>query len=222
AGAKLSRGEYRLERKGFLALPVPVAALQLQRWLEQMGLPVSTRQLELMRHYAQLGTGAVELTAGVYFCADDKTIAVERQAPPAEPFYRLVVLPTVGEKTTETTLFGRTKLKITLFERENDDFAEKFYNKDLKNLVDCVKIKEPVFVHNPMEQDRIVLQQRSHKLLSRYRTGSKGLSGSAISHMATVQDEGGTIWAQRLGADQTRAATAQTQRGYYLEVLEEL
>ncbi|MEG1687299.1 MAG: hypothetical protein RR276_05395, partial [Angelakisella sp.] len=126
------------------------------------------------------------------------------------------------EKTTETTLFGRTKLKITLFERENDDFAEKFYNKDLKNLVDCVKIKEPVFVHNPMEQDRIVLQQRSHKLLSRYRTGSKGLSGSAISHMATVQDEGGTIWAQRLGADQTRAVTAQTQRGYYLEVLEEL
>lgn len=221
AMAEVADGEYSYLRSKLLALPEPVAAALITRWLEQAGAGISARQLELIYSVAKSGSGSVQLARGVHLSADRDHLRLVREPEVQPPFFTALALPNqIGEQVSCPAGRGKT-LRVALMLQKKEEITEKFYNKDLKNLVDCAKIKEHVFVHQPGNEDTIFLQDREHNLVVRYRTGSRGLTAGEISRMVVVQDENGTVWAERLGVSQLYQPDKTGERLYLFEILED-
>ena len=209
-----------MNRGEILAMPQPVINLILHRFLEQNKGNVSEKMIRTLFQFLQKGSGAVEISKGIRFVVKKEVVLIQKDLPEIPYFSNKITLSN-GDLVTKIPLFGGKSLIIRKIVNKNGILTEKFYNMYLKNAVDCDRIGKDIFAHQPQKENTITIQQKEQGIIPRYRCGTKGKTSGEISRMVVLQDEHGTIWAEKLGTNETRQCSNNSKSVYFFEIMEE-
>ena len=114
--------------------------LVLETALHSLVAPVrdaEQRYVELLAALVQQGSGAVQLTARVRFCAGNGFVWREDAPPVLEPF---APVPFCPEKQAVYPLPGEKNVKAALYDRLFEEKIQVVHKKDLKNQADYARI----------------------------------------------------------------------------------
>ena len=211
----------RLARQKLLGCPAPVRQNLWLRMLEQKNITVSAKTVEELERLAVQGCGAVELRRGLRMRASQKELWLEQEEQPVPSFGTpWINLPEKGSLLLP--FCAGKKIRLTVLLEKQGISPEKINNKDLKKRLDYDTICNAVLLRTPRPKDSLRQRGKDNDVFFLYRTGSRGLSGGAISKMVVLEDCHGVVWAQGLGAADRCQVTAQTSRILYIEVLEDV
>ncbi len=147
-----------LDRRGFLALPLPIADRILLKMVSSGGSPTG-RMVELCRQKAEQGSGRQQLVGGWDFFATEAGIGVQlrqvRQAVPTvcEEF----TLPQVGHKMK--LMAGNREFAVSITNNNLHNYKN-IYNSPLKNVINCDTISGNVKIRSCRMGDTLRLPGR--------------------------------------------------------------
>lgn len=219
AAARLRRGD-TLDRPGLLALHRPVRMALLQQLLEEAGGAQSARLLTLMEQVLEQGTGAVELTAGVYFFSQSDCCGLRRaaeEAPPAscpipeDLLRRGGISPPVGQK----------RLKFAMFHNLDGQKPEKVNKGLFQNTLDYARIEGSVVLRTKADGDRISLAGGAGTRLLKKYYQEAGIPPQERARLLVLTDGQGVLWAEGIGVHRRAAPAPDTTTALIIDVLEE-
>ena len=173
-----------------------------------------------MSDILEKGSGAVEICKGTRFTIQKEKLIMVKDIPEIPYFSFSITLPK-GEIPVEIPVHGKKVLVIKKIMTKDSNFIEKFYNMYLKNVVDCDRIGNGVFAHQPKSENLMMIQEKEQGIIQRYRSGSRGKTSGEISRMVVLEDEQGTVWAEKLGSDERRCVNKKSKSVYFFEIMEE-
>lgn len=191
---------------GFLALPKPVGDHILLSLLEERSIPVSARRLDLMRRTIAEG-GRLDLAGRSWFlAADGREFSLRKRIPP-RPFAPVLLPGAFREREVRCPVPEGRMLVIRRTVRGGENSGN-ICGRPLKNAVDCDKIIGKVTVRTRRPGDRMKRPGRAGtRTLARWQAEA-GVPAEERDRLLLLADDGGVIWAERIGVAERVQPTA--------------
>lgn len=209
-----------LDRPGLLALHRPVRMALLQELLGEAGGEESTRLLTLMEEVLLQGTGAVELTTGVYFTSGTDLCGLRRAAPTLAPV-SCPIPESLLHQGGLTPPVGRKQLKFAIFHNLDRQKSEKINKALFQNALDCARIESNVVLRTKADGDRISLRGGAGTRLLKKYYQEAGIPPEERTRLLVLTDGAGILWAEGVGVHRRAAPTRDTTAALIIDVLEE-
>lgn len=203
-------------REGFLALPAAISSRVLLLLFRQNAITADTAKCELCAKIVRDG-GALELSRGVYFRAQDKLFHISETKQPPEPFEVHEIKLQIGEEYNFNVLSGK---KLSIIPLDYEYFA-KTYNsgeKLLKNLLDYDKIVGIIQFRPRRTGDSIRLHGRGCTKTLRRLYSESNVPVEQRAQLAVLADEAGVLWVEGFGVSERAAPNAATRHAIELRV----
>jgi len=200
---KIKQNE-KIRRMAFLDLDPALQGRVLLRMLG--GVSYDYKRLQLCQQIAEQGSGAVEITGGVYFRADAQYLYLEEKAV-EEPFFSFT--PDLSAAYQSFDAAGK-RYHLRVYEQ-----TEKFEKIDcniLKKALDYDKIYGIVKLRQKTDGDFCAPGGRagSRSLKKLYQDAK--IPPQQRKQMAVLADDNGILWAEGFGTDRRAILTEKTSR----------